>query len=84
MNKFEKFSQNYGKLSAEELKHVKGGTGGTCGFIRPGSTEGVNNPVVNCSVSKEYALSQVSQYGGNWCCESCGSSSYCGGGSNQA
>jgi natural product precursor len=64
-SKFEKFS---GKLSREEMKTVVGG--GTCGYKSSTGT-------VDCGVSKEEAQFMVEE-GGYWCCDSCGSSSYCG------
>ena len=64
-------------LSEKELKNVMGGCspydgfhGGTCGWHGQGSTI--------CGVSKGVALDYYSTFGGNWCCDSCGSSSYCG------
>jgi natural product precursor len=80
MNKFEKFSQNAGKLSLEEMKQVKGGA---CGYSYTAYNEnGTPYPVVNCSTNQSFAMEQAAAHGGNWCCSSCGTSTYCGGGNN--
>ncbi len=59
-------------LSKENMKQVKGG--GTCGYKTSTGT-------IECGVSKDEALHMVTdQEGnihGNWCCDSCGGSSYC-------
>lgn len=81
MNKFEKFSNSAGKLSSEEMKHVKGGACGyTYTYYEIGSNGGYNLVTeTNCNVSQAVAMSEANTNGGNWCCSSCGSSSYCGG-----
>ena len=56
-------------LSEKELKNVMGGSqsfAGTCGW-----SGGL------CCISKETALSLYNANGGNWCCDSCSSTSYC-------
>ena len=60
-------------LSEKELKNVMGGSGttsGTCGWHYGSYTM--------CGWDKSTVLSYYNSYGGNWCCDSCGSSSYCG------
>ena len=66
-------------LSDSELKRVVAGygynggclpfTSGTCGWKGPDGCM--------CGVSRDTALSYFYSYGGNWCCDSCGSSTYC-------
>ncbi len=34
-----------------------------------------------CGVSKDQAIEEATAHQGNWCCESCGSTWYCGSGS---
>ncbi|MHA7131779.1 hypothetical protein [Algoriphagus namhaensis] len=62
-------------LERSQMKKITGGYGssGTCGFITADGSS-------FCGVSKSVAISNAGQ-GGNWCCDSCGSSSYCGPGS---
>ena len=58
-------------LTPKEMKNVLGGSGehsGSCGW-----SGGL------CCISKEAALYFVNTDGGNWCCDSCSSTSYCGG-----
>lgn len=61
-------------LSREEMKSVNGGKveAGTCGW----SGGGISGPV--CGVSKSDATALQANFGGNWCCDSCASTSYCG------
>lgn len=48
-----------------------GGGSGTCGYRDPGG-------YIVCNISKDLATSFVADYGGNWCCDSCGGpASYC-------
>ena len=65
-------------LSENEMKRITGGYGsgsdchqyshGTCGY---------NGPLgCFCGIDKASALSLL-YAGGNWCCDNCGSSSYC-------
>lgn len=56
-------------LSKKQMRAIKGGLG-TCGFKSVTGT-------VNCGVSKAQAQHMAAN-GGNWCCDSCASSSYCG------
>ena len=66
-----KFANFGGKLSRDEMKTVVGGQmQATCGYKSSTGT-------VGCGVSKAEALF-MTEGGGNWCCDSCGSSSYCG------
>lgn len=55
-------------LSSESMSNVRGGSG-TCGY-RSASGE------VDCGISKDDALAGAG-VGGNWCCDSCGRSTYC-------
>lgn len=65
-------------LSSESMLSIRGGRlqrlpdsgTGTCGFKSASGT-------IQCRVSKAEALFMI-EGGGNWCCESCSSSSYCG------
>ena len=63
-------------LSSESMSSIRGGRmalqngTGTCGFKTLTGT-------VGCGVSKAVALFMIEE-GGYWCCDSCGSSSYCG------
>ncbi|MDX9845494.1 MAG: rSAM-modified peptide [Tenuifilaceae bacterium] len=74
--KFSDFKNSKDLLSQEQMKRVIGGSG-TCGYA---------GPVVNgkrtviCGVSKEAALFMFDGGGdgSNWCCDSCGTSTYCG------
>ena len=60
-------------LSEKELKNVMGGSGssGTCGY-------GGGSMGSQCGVSQAYAQQMQREFGGYWCCDSCGSTSYCG------
>lgn len=51
------------------MRAIKGGSG-TCGYKSPTGT-------VKCGVSKAQAMHMATEEG-HWCCDSCGSSSYCG------
>ena len=59
-------------LERSQMKKITGGYGsGTCGYMDPSGYE-------VCGISKSQATSFQSQYGGNWCCQSCGgAASYC-------
>jgi hypothetical protein len=58
-------------LERSQMKKITGGYGsGTCGYRDPGG-------YTVCNISKSQATSYVSQYGGNWCCDSCGSAGWC-------
>ncbi len=59
-------------LGRSQMKKITGGYGssGTCGWKHP-------NGGSFCGISYSAAMSNFNQYGGNWCCDSCGSSSYC-------
>ena len=67
-------------LNPYEMRNVLGGSGqdddddpftpGTCGHFSGG--DGV------CCISKSDALDLFAQWGGNWCCDSCGGTFYCG------
>ena len=62
-------------LTDKQLRATLGGYDynppGTCGAIN-------NSGAVKCCVSKNTALKHV-ESGGRWCCDSCGSTDYCGG-----
>ena len=71
-------------LEDDELRDVLGGyfyfdkgydctyESGTCGWKEGGSK--------TCGVSMTYAKCMYDTFGGNWCCDSCGTASYCNGG----
>lgn len=67
---FNSFKNRNATLSNDQMKNIKGGSG-TCGFSTSTGT-------VGCGYSKAEALFMI-QDGGHWCCDSCGTSSYCGG-----
>lgn len=56
-------------LSKNQMRAIKGGSG-TCGYKSPTGT-------VKCGVSRAQAMHMATEEG-HWCCDSCGSSSYCG------
>lgn len=56
-------------LNKKEMRAIKGGFG-TCGYKSPTGK-------VECNVTKRQAMFMATQ-DGYWCCDSCGSSSYCG------
>ena len=59
-------------LSPNEMKAIGGGA---CGYrVVIGGEE-----FINCNVSQSIARDVAASWGGNWCCSSCGGSSYCGG-----
>jgi hypothetical protein len=72
------FSNIKDMLSRDEMRQVKGGSGGTCGFKNPHGN-GAGNVI--CGVSKSAAMSMAANWSGYWCCTSCagngGSASYC-------
>lgn len=51
------------------MRAIKGGSG-TCGYKSPSGD-------VDCGVTKAQAMHMATAKG-NWCCDSCASSSYCG------
>ena len=58
-------------LSEKEMKNVMGGSMlGTCGWS--------NGTYTLCGFSKDVIMGFFYVGGGNWCCDSCSSSSYCG------
>ena len=69
---------NLGKaLNKAEQKLINGGNPGglddapgTCGYISPEGS-------VWCNISKSQAKGSYENMGGNWCCDSCGTTSYC-------
>ena len=75
---FSDFKNSSSLLSKEQMKNVKGG--GTCGY-RVEVYDEVSNESwieVGCGVSQSSAMGLAGHYGGNWCCDNCGTSSYCG------
>ena len=62
-------------LSEKELKNVLGGGGDYSGY--PGTCGWSGNGVTICGIPKADALSLLNSHGGHWCCDSCGSSTYC-------
>jgi natural product precursor len=65
---FSDFKNSKSLLTQEQMRNIKGG--GSCGFKTSTGT-------VGCGYTKTEALFMV-ESGGNWCCESCATSSYCG------
>lgn len=59
-------------LSPNEMKAIGGGA---CGY----SVTIGGESFIDCNVTGSIAQSMVATHGGNWCCASCGISSYCGG-----
>jgi len=66
---FSDFKNSGNVLSKEEMSGVKGG--GTCGY------KGADGTII-CGISKAGALFMLTDKGDRWCCDSCGTSSYCG------
>jgi natural product precursor len=65
-----------GSLSREQMKNVVGGVEATCGWSGGGSG------YPSCGITKEQALRFYNEGGGgNWCCDSCPTTTYCGNGS---
>lgn len=56
-------------LNKKQMRAIKGGFG-TCGYKSPSGR-------VECGVTKVQAQFMATAKG-NWCCDSCPSSSYCG------
>lgn len=78
---FSEFKNSNSLLSKEQMRSVKGGQQqGTCGFFYMGTDEVSTQqfPVSRCGVSKSVAMNMATHFGGRWCCDSCGSTSYCG------
>lgn len=73
---FSDFKQNKSNLiDKNQMSKIKGG-GGTCGYMGPDVN---GQSTVICSISYDEAMFWFGE-GGNgshWCCDSCGSSSYC-------
>ena len=63
-------------LPQKALKHILGGYGEGGGFS-PGTCGWANAEVEICNISKQDALTLFDNLGGNWCCDSCSSASYC-------
>ena len=82
MRELKKFSMRKASnfLSEAEMKRVTGGYGdrecvqygiGTCGWADDDTGYCI------CGMPKEVVLDYVNHNGGWWCCDSCGSSTYC-------
>ena len=56
-------------LNKKQMRAIKGGSG-TCGYKSPSGD-------VDCGVTKAQAMHMATAKG-NWCCDGCASSSYCG------
>lgn len=56
-------------LNKKQMRAIKGSSG-TCGYKSPSGR-------VECGVTKVQAQFMATAKG-NWCCDSCASSSYCG------
>lgn len=73
------YKKSTSALSYDQMKNIKGGTG-TCGYVGP-IIDGHRDII--CNVSMSEALFLMEPYEGegvaNWCCDSCGSTWYCGG-----
>lgn len=84
---FSDFKKSENLLTKEQMKNVKGGSG-TCGYMVtiPASYDDPTMgyvTLIDCNVSKRDALSMVSLGSGWWCCDSCSTTSYCGGASSE-
>ncbi len=75
---FNDFKNSKNVLSNEQMKNVKGG--GTCGY-KIVIAEGLSQEtLIECGVSQGKALEmlKMGNVSANWCCDHCGTSSYCG------
>lgn len=77
-----KFENIKGIISQEQMKQIFGGyveeeEGGSssCGF-RVVLPDG--DVLIECNVSRSVAEGMYNSWGGNWCCSSCPTTSYCG------
>lgn len=60
-------------LNRTQMRAIKGGINGngTCGYVKDGR--------VTCGVSKQQVMFATDNGTvGKWCCDSCGTSTYCG------
>lgn len=64
-------------LHRSQMANILGGTGDAS--LDEGGTCGVKlaNGAEFCGMSKSDALDAVQKNGGNWCCDSCDTASYC-------
>lgn len=64
-------------LQRSQMAGFYGGSGasGTCGW------DGGNLTSPFCGISREAAIDNATEHEGNWCCDSCSSTWYCGNGS---
>lgn len=64
-------------LQRNQLAGIFGGTGasGTCGW------DGGEVTAPFCGISRQAAIDNATEHGGNWCCDQCSSTWYCGSGS---
>lgn len=69
------FKNIKGLLSRDEMRQIKGGSGGSCGFRTD------NRSHIFCNLTMAQAQRAAAKNGGYWCCASCasngGSASYC-------
>lgn len=56
-------------LNKSQMRGIKGGAG-TCGYLSPTGT-------YDCNVTRAQAQFMATEKG-HWCCDSCGSTGYCG------
>lgn len=56
-----------------------GGGGGSCGYILIGNNYSYHECGVSRDRAKSYAEAHIGYTHGYWCCESCSTTSYCGG-----
>ncbi|WP_439482823.1 hypothetical protein [Cyclobacterium plantarum] len=64
-------------LQRSQMAGIYGGSGGSCPSAF--GTCGYNSPdgYATCGWSRETVECFANRYGGNWCCDSCGSATYC-------
>ena len=65
-------------LTSKEMKNVMGGSGvGDCKHEGSGTCGWKSGGLCYCGISYGEVQSLFDVWGGNWCCDSCDSSSYC-------
>lgn len=81
MSYLKRFEESKNVLSKTEMKSIVGGGTGTCGYQYLTAS---NDYFTQCGVDKDTAMQQAAKgnlpgaHGGNWCCDSCATTSYCG------
>lgn len=75
---FSELTKNSTVLSNEQLKKIRGAEG-TCGYSIIIETDRGRERISECGVSHDDAQAAFSMgiVGSHWCCDSCGSSTYC-------